>query len=571
MKPAASTDVLRIPVRPFVPVVALGLAQAAAIAGLLLLVRAFVDDLVGANGSGGTSALRWVAAIVPLLLLASAVFPAVEFRLGERIGYEFVRRVRAAMYVQLRGLSPRQLQHRSRGSLLLRFTGDLTMFRTWVSRGLARGIVSATVIVAGAGVLFVLDAVLALTLLATLGAGSAVSLRLGRRLRGITRVVRRRRSLLTSTVDEQIHSLAVVQAFGRVRGETLRFGRQNDRLTRALIREAGIRAELRAAAGAAAAVATIAIVGVGLAQVAAGLSTPGIVVAALVAARALGGPVRHLGLAHDYWQRARISKHKVRQFLSTSTRDLDPPGRSRLRLGARSAGVEFLGVHVRGALAGVDAVARAGEMVAIVGPPGSGKSTLLAVAAGLVDPDEGTVRIGGQDLSTVAPASVARRVGIVGPDLPLMRGTVRRNLTYRCRSASEDELQRAITACGLDALSLPGGLEGWITEGGMNLSAGERQRVAVARALMGNPPLLLLDEPTANLDAAAAARIRSLLARHNGTVLMVTRDPADAAIADRVWRMEEGRIVQDQDGETYRYAQWIPEQEGAPWITAAAT
>jgi ATP-binding cassette, subfamily B, bacterial len=562
---APAAAVLRVPRRPFVPVVGLGLAQAATVAALLLLIRRVVDDLavVMAGGSADPWALRRAAAVVPLLLLAGAVLPAVQFRLAERIGYGFVQRVRGAMHAHLVGMSPRRLQHRSRGGLLLRFTGDLTMFRTWISRGLARGIVSGIVVVAGAGVLLALAPLLSVTLLTVLGAGSLLSLRLGRKLRGVTRTVRRRRSLLASTVDEQIHALAVVQAFGRTQGEARRFERQNQALTRSLFREAGVRAALRAVAGTSAVLAAVAVVVVGYLEVSAGRTTPGVVVAALAAVRALSGPVRNLGLAHDYWQRARISRYKVHQFLASPARDPDAAGRPRLKTSRRGGAVEFRGVRVAGAAETFDAAAAPGETVAVVGPPGAGKSTLLALAAGVLEPAEGSVWIGGQNLAEVSPRSISRRVGIVSPDLPLMRGTLRRNLTYRYRRAGEDEIQRVVAACELETLveSLPGGLEGWITEGGMNLSAGERQRVALARALLGNPPVLLLDEPTANLDGDAAERLRGVLARHQGTMLLVTRNPDDAAIADRVWRMRGGRIVEELEGDACREASWLPARE----------
>ena len=233
----------------------------------------------------------------------------------------------------------------------------------------------------------------------------------------------------------------------------------------------------------------------------------------------------------------------------------------------RKGGIEFRDVTVAGALAGVSLRAEPGQLVAVTGRNGAGKSTLLKVVARLAEPDGGEVLVDGQDLSTTTPRSTFRKVGMVSPDLPLMRGTVRRNLTYSRPDADPAELQRVIHAAGLDGLlaELPGGLTGWVIEGGRNLSVGQRHRIAIGRALLGNPPILLLDEPTANLDPDSRAAVRSVLARHHGTVLMATNDPDDLALADQVWTLEDGRVQQTQSGEDYRDRMWLESQKGATW------
>lgn len=148
-----------------------------------------------------------------------------------------------------------------------------------------------------------------------------------------------------------------------------------------------------------------------------------------------------------------------------------------------------------------------------------------------------------------------------------MRGTVRRNISYRRRNASDAELQRVILATGLDAVlaELPKGLDTWITEGGGNLSSGQRQRIAVARAMVGNPPILLLDEPSSNLDPASREAFRQLLTRHAGTVLLVTHDPVEMALADQVWELTSGRLTNVETGEQYRDRLWHSTQQTARW------
>lgn len=129
-----------------------------------------------------------------------------------------------------------------------------------------------------------------------------------------------------------------------------------------------------------------------------------------------------------------------------------------------------------------------------------------------------------------------------------------RNITYRYRKASDDLIRSAMLDCRVDEVlsSLGGGLSAWLVEGGANLSVGHRQRVMLARATLGNPRFLLLDEPTTNLDAATKEVFRRVIARYHGTVLLVTHDPVEASLADRVCIMDTGRIVRQLSGDEYR-------------------
>jgi ABC-type bacteriocin/lantibiotic exporter with double-glycine peptidase domain len=168
------------------------------------------------------------------------------------------------------------------------------------------------------------------------------------------------------------------------------------------------------------------------------------------------------------------------------------------------------------------------------------------VAARLVQPDAGTVRLDGQDLAHHSLASVRAAISMAGPDLPLLRGSVDRNLRYRWPDAPADEVARVCALCGIDEIlaALPEGAETRLSEGGGNLSAGQRQRIALARALLGEPRVLLLDEADANLDPGAAAVVDRVLAAFPGTVLLVTHRPERLAAADAIWHVSGGRLVE---------------------------
>lgn len=547
----------RVRRRDIVTVVVLGLLQAAGLVAFVLLIGRIVEVLlpttVGRAADEEYHRGLVTAGLLAVVAVALGVLRAWEFTVAERAGYLVVQRLRMAMYVHLQRMMPHHLRHRARGGLLLRLTGDLSMLRMWASRGLLEGISATIVLVTGLGLIGHLDPLMGCALVAGLSAGAVASLLNGRAMREATRSMRRRRSLLIGNIDEQINALAVTQAHGRVAGERARLDRQNASLTRSLIRVARLRGRLRGLAVASGLLATVGVLAVGLVQTRRGQATVPEVVAALVVARLLTRPTRVLGLAHDYWHRGLVSRQKVLDFLASSSRH---PVEERFdRLAVGRGAIELRGLGVTGLVEGVTASVEGGRLVGLTGGAGTGASTLLDVLARLVDPTAGTVLVDGQDLTFTAPFSAGRRVGYASPGLPLMRGSLMRNLTYAGRGADPAEVQRVVLALGLDeTMQRAGGagVQAWLTEGGANLAASDRALVALGRALMGNPPVLLLDDPLAALDDTARPRARSAILRHRGTVLWASPNDNDLELADTVWVMRAGRLVECLSGDEFR-------------------
>lgn len=556
-------------------VVALGIGQVITLVCFVLLLQSVVNALVPAEvGKAADAAFQLALGQVGLLAAVAAVhgwLRSREFSVTEAAGYTIVRDLRMRMYRHLQGMTPRQFQGRARGGLLLRFLGDLSMTRMWISHGILGGLVSGVVLVGSLAVLMFFNSWMTLAILAALLSGAALSLAAGRAMRRATRSMRRRRSLVMSNIDEQLNAHAVVQVFGRSSGEFARLSRQNDALTRTLIRVARLRGYLRGISTTFSLLVVAVVLTVGMFEIRRGTATVGLVVAFVVVGRQLSGPVHRMGLAHDYWHRAQVSEQKIAEYLRSSSRPIDRLSLERMRVS--KGDIRFESVTVPGALHDVDLHVEPGQLVAVTGPGGAGKSTLLGLLARVVEPTGGRVVVDGQPLEQTTPDSVARRIGVVGPDLPLMRGTVRRNVTYALPDASEEEVERVVRGSGLDDVlaELPEGMNTWVTEGGRNLSVSQRQRIAIARALMGNPPILVLDEPTEGLDQAGKDAFIGLLRRHSGTAILATHDSREIALADTVVVMSEGRISHLLRGEEYREQLWLAERRGAPWKPALAS
>jgi ABC-type multidrug transport system fused ATPase/permease subunit len=524
--------------------IGIGFAQAGATIATASLVQ-FAFDRWVTPGSPGMGQSGLIVLVGLLAAAGTTAWLRLRERVeAERLGQSYAYAVRIALYDRLGSLAPRTLQRRSRGGNLLRFIGDLTALRQWVSLGLARiSVATVTTVVAVTAMAFI-NRALAGAVAVILVFGGCTAYFSGRTMQDAVRESRRRRARLAANVNEKLSSMPVVQVFDQVERERTRLARQSRRLRDAMIGRARIVGRLRAVTEATSGVAAAAVLMLGAYEVSQGRATAGTVVAAMTVLGMLVPALRDLGRIHEYWHAYRVGLDKIRSFMNTPALVDALPDAAPLPV--VDGAIELRDISVDGTLDRLNASAPAGSVVAIVGPNGSGKSTLLNLAARLIDPDQGQVLIDGNDLAQHRLASVRQSIGMVSPDLPLMRGSVERNLRYRCRDASDEELRRVCELCGVDAViaELPEGERTRVTEGGMNLSLGQRQRVALARALLGDPKILLLDEADANLDPSSVALLDRVLRSYQGTVLFVTHRLERVAGADLVWYVDEGRVMQ---------------------------
>jgi ABC-type multidrug transport system fused ATPase/permease subunit len=302
--------------------------------------------------------LMWVGAGFAALALAIAGLRMLERVDAERLGQDYVHRLRILLYAHLSTFPQRQLKKHSQGSLMLRFIGDLTALRQWVSLGLARLMVAGATVMVTLLALALFSSPLALAVGAVVLPGIALSLLLGRPLLQATRDSRRRRSRLAGNLNEQVASMAVVQVSGQTRREQRRIERQSTRLKRAMILRAWVIGGLRAVTTATTTIATGAALIAGAVLVSHGQVTPGTVVAAMSIAGFLMPSLRDLGRVYEYWQGARVSMEKIRQFLDSPV----PAASARRTGGLRNAAghLIFRNITVPGSLAGFTAEAASG-------------------------------------------------------------------------------------------------------------------------------------------------------------------------------------------------------------------
>jgi ATP-binding cassette subfamily B protein len=278
---------------------------------------------------------------------------------------------------------------------------------------------------------------------------------------------------------------------------------------------------------------------------------PGDITAVMLIMLNLYAPLNILGFAYREIKQTSIDMEKMFGFLDEAPDVADAPNASALQAGAGEVAFEGVGFAHEGrdqGLEDVSFIAPAGKTTAIVGPSGAGKSTVLKLLFRFYDPERGRVTIDGQDLRDVTQASLRSALGLVPQDVVLFNDTIRYNIGYGRPEATQRELEEAARRAQLLHFieSLPQGWDTRVGERGLKLSGGEKQRVGIARVVLKNPRILILDEATSSLDSGTEAEVQEALAeaRRGRTTLVVAHRLSTIADADQIVVLEDGRIVE---------------------------
>ncbi len=519
----------------------IGLIQAASLIGMTWLMQRLLDHVLEATASGLGAAL--FAGLLSLALVGAAC-RWLERITAERLGNHYVHDVRLALFDALArpsssGAATRSPE-RQQGVHMVRFTSDLNALRQWVSLGLAR-LLSASLFLAGVVVaMTMLDGRTAAIIAAVLLLCVIAVMTMGVGLERSVRMTRRKRGRLANAVSELVSNIPQLSVFGRAPRERKRLSRKSLELGDALAQRAFWVGGLRALTDFAhRSVMIVALVAgsFGLQQ---GRLSVSELLAVLGVTALIGAPLRDLGRVYEYWKNDRVARQKLAPLFTPAS--TEPLRRKRLAVGNGRVTIRNVSY---GGLFSVDRLtARAGERIALTGDNGSGKSTLLRIIAGLLAPTSGRVRLDGVDTVRLSNADRRRAIGVAGHQLSLVSGSISKNIRYRKPGASPVELDAVCAETGIEAriLSFPDGLSTRLGARGAGLSEGEEARVKLARAVLGEPRLLLLDEIELGLDRDGRAVIEQVLESYSGTVIFATHDTELLRQADRVWHLDGGRI-----------------------------
>ncbi|MFD0340506.1 ABC transporter ATP-binding protein [Streptomyces sp. NPDC127117] len=534
--------------------VSLALVAVDAGAGLLLpvLIRHGIDQGVSQLALGAVWAASALGLVVVLVQWAAQIG---ETRMTGRTGERVLYSLRLKIFAQLQRLGLDYYERELTGRIMTRMTTDVDALSTFLQTGLVTAFVSVVTFFGIMVALLVLDVQLALVVFATLPVLVIGTFFFRRKSVRAYELARERISAVNADLQESVSGLRIVQAFRREHDGRQRFAERSDHYREARVRGQWLISVYFPFVQLLSSVAAAAVLIVGAGRVDNGTLTTGALVAYLLYIDLFFAPVQQLSQVFDGYQQATVSLGRIQELLRepTSTDAADEPlDVLSLRGEIAFEDVSFAygsGDDAEEALAGVDLRIPAGQTVAFVGETGAGKSTLVKLVARFYDPTGGRVTADGTDLRRLDLTAYRHRLGVVPQEAYLFEGTVRDAIAYGRPEATDAEVESAARAVGAHDMiaTLDGGYLHEVAERGRNLSAGQRQLIALARAELVDPDVLLLDEATASLDLASEALVNQATDRLTGrrTTLVVAHRLTTAARADRVVVMDHGRVVED--------------------------
>lgn len=514
-----------------------GFLQAIITISFSMLVKFVFDNFIYNYNNTFTI---WNVSLIFLSLIA--VFAWLKYKErsdAEALGQLYIHQLRNRMFSRLCRTDLRQLDQYGRGDIILRFASDLTAIRQWISLGYARLLVAGVIIVFVIITLCFINFTLTIIIAIVMMFNVIASLYIGHRMEKEFREARRSRSYLTNNLTEKITSLFTVKVFGQRNREKSRINKQSKRVVDSMVARAKIIGINRAITEISLLLSTSAVLVFGTVLVKDTSTTAGSVVAAMVVVALLTQPLRNIGRIYEYWHACNIAREKLECFLNK----VKPEGREI----PEQIGGGLLKLNVLSDFNGKvqpDKIIPFGKKIVILGKNGTGKSSLLANIAGVMRPSNGGVFLDGINVLNLQEKYLRTMIGMASSSLPLIKGTILKNICYRLPSATKEEIKQVIKDCRLESFinQLKNGLDFKVSIDGNNLSDGQKQKIILARALIGTPKILLLDEADSFLDEEASKLVSSIVENYLGTVIMVTHNINQILLADEVWLMSNGAI-----------------------------
>jgi ATP-binding cassette subfamily B multidrug efflux pump len=543
---------LREHLRPYRRVVALVVVlQLVQALGNLALPSLNADLIDHGVATGDLSVIMRSGVLMLAVTLVQGVAAVVAVYLAARTAMGLGRDVRAAVFERVQTFSAREVGVFGTHSLITRNTNDVQQVQMLVLMGLTVALSAPMVMIGGAVLALREDVRLSALLLVAVPLMLAVILGVMVPMRSLFRLVQTRIDGINQAMREQIAGVRVIRAFVRDDVQARRFARANDELLEVSVAVGKLMALMFPLVMVVTNMSSVALMWFGGQRIDAGDMQVGALVAFLSYLMQILFSVLMAAMVFTMVPRAEVSAERISQVLDTRT-SLRPPATPVDVLGKRGElelrGVEFTYPGAESpVLQDVSFSAQAGETTAIIGSTGAGKSTLVGLVPRLYDVTGGRVLVDGVDVRDLEPQALWSRIGLVPQKPYLFSGTVAGNLRYGREDATDDELWEALrVAQAADFVAaLPDGLASVVSQGGTNFSGGQRQRLAIARALVRRPEIYLFDDSFSALDFATDARLRAALVPYTrqSTVVVVAQRVSSILHADRIVVLDDGRVV----------------------------
>ncbi|WP_435812323.1 ABC transporter ATP-binding protein [Streptomyces smyrnaeus] len=534
--------------RPIALLVLLQLIQTSATLYLPTLNADIIDNGVVVGDTGYIlrhGSLMLAVSVVQVVCNIGAV------HLGARTAAAVGRDIRAGVFDRVQSFSAREVGQFGAPSLITRTTNDVLQVQMVTLMAFTLMVTAPIMCFGGIFMALGQDVPLSAVLLGVVPVlGVTVGL-IVRRMRPLFRSMQERLDSVNRILREQITGVRVIRAFVKDDYERRRFHGANTDLTHVQLRTGQLMALMFPVVMTVVNVSSVVVVWFGAHRISSGDMEIGALTAFLAYLMQIVMSVMMATFMFMMVPRAEVCAERIQEVLATDSSVVPPTApvttlRRHGHLELRGAGFGYPGAEAP-VLRGIDLVARPGETTAVIGSTGSGKSTLLGLVPRLFDATEGQVLVDGEDVRTLDPQLLASTVGLVPQRPYLFSGTVASNLRYGRPDASDEELWQALEVAQAKEFveQMEGGLQAAITQGGSNVSGGQRQRLAIARVLVHRPEIYLFDDSFSALDYTTDAALRAALARQTAkaTVVIVAQRVATIRDADRILVLDEGRAV----------------------------
>lgn len=495
--------------------------------------------------------------LTPLALWALAayfaqhLFNSLRIQLNNTFEQMVIFDLRSDIYQRLQTLPLRWFDNRPSGDIMTTVAEDIPSVERVLIDGIEQGLVSVLQIVVVGVFMFQADPTLTLYALIPLPFLTAGALAYTRTSRDRHRKVRKASSAMNSLLQDNVSGMRQIKAYAMEHEEHARFNRASGALRSATLHVMRIWAIYRPGMHFLTSIGMVIVLWVGARQLMEGRIQAGDLTAFLLLLKFFYDPIESLHQLNQILQSGRAAGERVFDILDAEPEADTLGGRemATIRGEVRYENVSFSYAGKTPTVKGVNLEARAGQTIALVGPTGAGKSTLINLLTRFYEYDQGRITIDGTPVHELNKNWLRSRIGYVTQEAFLFNGTVRDNLIIGRRDATDDELWAALQSANADAFvrRLPQQLDTHVGERGVKLSVGEKQRVSIARALLRNPPILLLDEATASVDTETERQIQEALEHlmAHRTSFVIAHRLSTVRNADRIYVLDHGQVIEE--------------------------
>jgi ATP-binding cassette, subfamily B, multidrug efflux pump len=530
-------------------IIAMIVSTAIRLAVPILISKAAIDIAIA---NKDTSLLINLVIVIAVLYLLSYVANYFRIKWVNLLGQNVIYDLRQHLFTHVQGLSHRFFDSRSAGSILVRIMNDTNSLQELFSNGIINLLMDIATLLGIVTILFVLSPKLALAVMVVLPLMFYVTSVLRRKIRRSWQDVRIQQSRMNSHLNESIQGIRITQSFTQEKENTEFFDGLNTDTFKAWLNATKKSAMFRPFVEMSNAVGTVILIAYGAHLIIGNDILPGTFVAFAFYLGMFWDPISRLGQMYNQLLVAMASSERIFEYLDESP-NVDEIENAyefeEMKGHIEFDDVQFSYDQERIALHEVSLEMNAGQTIALVGHTGSGKSTIANLISRFYDPTKGAVKIDGHNLREVSLNSLRRHISVVLQDTFIFSGTIMENIRFGRPDASDEEVIEAAKVVGADDFiqRLANGYETEVEERGNILSAGERQLLSFARALLANPSIIILDEATASIDTETEVKIQAALRRllKGRTAIIIAHRLSTIREADNIFVLEHGKILEN--------------------------